>query len=82
MVRMKQQRFGEARDALLKAVAVDPRSPKAHYQLSLAYARLGDEASSERHRELYQQKLREIEELVRRLRTETGLSRSGGGMRP
>ena len=46
MVRMKQGRYEEARDALTKAVSASPDSPKAHYQLSLAYARLGDEASS------------------------------------
>jgi tetratricopeptide (TPR) repeat protein len=82
MILMKQERYAEARDALLKAVAASPASPKAYYQLSLAYARLGDADGSERHRALYQQKLREIEEVLRQLRTETGLSKSGGGMRP
>ena len=37
----------------------NPTSPKAHYQLSLVYARLGDEASSEKHREVYQKMMRE-----------------------
>ena len=49
MVRMKQERYAEARDALLKAVASDPCSTKAQYQLSLACARLGDPASAEKH---------------------------------
>ena len=53
MVRLKQGRHEEARDALLNAVMMNPTSPKAHYQLSLVYARLGDEASSEKHREVY-----------------------------
>jgi tetratricopeptide (TPR) repeat protein len=74
MVRMKQERYAEARDALEKAVAADPASPKAHYQLSLAYARLGDDGRSQKEVELYQRKLREIEERVNQLRTETGLS--------
>ena len=39
---MKQEKFAEARDALLKAAAADPSSPKVHYQLSLAYERLSD----------------------------------------
>ncbi len=41
-VRMNQQRYAEARDALKRAVAADATSAKAHYQLSLAYARLQD----------------------------------------
>jgi tetratricopeptide (TPR) repeat protein len=81
MLRMKQERYTEARDALLRAVAADPASPKAHYQLSLAYARLGDELSAGKQVELYRRKLREIEERVNELRTATGLS-GGGGMRP
>jgi tetratricopeptide (TPR) repeat protein len=78
MVRMKQERYAEARDALAAAVAADPASPKAHYQLSLAYARLGDEASARKEVELYQRKLKEIEEKVAQLRTATGLSGESG----
>ena len=81
LIRMKQERYAEARDALERAVAGDPKSPKAHYQLSLAYARLGDEASARQHVELYQRRLAEIEERVKQLRTATGLS-GGEGMRP
>ena len=62
MVRIAQQRYPEARDALLAAVAADPRSPKPEYQLSLVYARLGDEATAQRHVELYRQKLRDMEQ--------------------
>jgi tetratricopeptide (TPR) repeat protein len=69
-VLMKQRRYAEARDALLKAAAADPDSSRAEYQLSLAYARLGDEASSQKHLELYRLKLRETEERLKKLRGE------------
>ena len=71
---MKQQRYAEARDAFVKVVTVDPDSSKGHYQLSLACARLGDEACSQAHLDLYKQKLRETEERVLQLRTQTGLT--------
>jgi tetratricopeptide (TPR) repeat protein len=61
MVRMTQQRYPDARDALLAASAADPRSPKIDYQLSLVYARLGDQAAAQRHLDAYQQKLRATE---------------------
>ncbi|PYQ25614.1 MAG: hypothetical protein DMF81_01715 [Acidobacteria bacterium] len=72
MVLMKEERFAEARDALEKAAAADPTSAKAHYQLSLAYARLGDEARSRREVELYQKALREVEERLQELRGQAG----------
>lgn len=78
MIRMKQERYAEARDALARAVAADPAAPKAYYQLSLAYARLGDEASAQRYVQLYQQKLREIEQSVNRLRAATGVASTTG----
>jgi tetratricopeptide (TPR) repeat protein len=78
MVRMKQERYAEARAAFERAIAGDPGSPKAYYQLSLAYARLGDEAGAQKQVELYQRKLREIDEQVHRLRTATGISDNGG----
>jgi tetratricopeptide (TPR) repeat protein len=68
LVFMKQERYAEARDALLQAVMAEPTSAKAHYQLSLAYARLGDEAGSARHRALYQKALKEAEERIKQLR--------------
>lgn len=77
MVLMKQDRFAEARDALLTAAASDPASSKAQYQLSLAYARLDDPLRSEKHLALYHQKAREREERVKRVRTVTGF-RVGG----
>ena len=67
MVRMTQQRYPEARDALLAAAAADPHSPKPEYQLSLVFARLGDEATAQRHLDLYREKLREMEQTVKAL---------------
>jgi tetratricopeptide (TPR) repeat protein len=61
MVRMTQERYGEARDALLAASAADPRSPKVDYQLSLVYSRLGDQSAAQHHLDVYQQKLRTME---------------------
>ena len=43
LVRMKQERFADARAFLEHAIAADPLSGRAHYQLSLACARLGDD---------------------------------------
>jgi len=67
MVRMTQQRYAEARDALLVAASADPRSPKPEYQLSLVYARMGDQANSERHLDQYREKLRAMEAAVKAL---------------
>ena len=52
LLRMKQQRYVDARDALLRAIEAEPHLARAHYQVSLAYARLGDEARSRKHAEL------------------------------
>ncbi len=76
-VRMNQQRYEEARVALEEAIAADPTSAKAHYQLSLALARLGDREGSSRHLELYREALRQAEEYVVELRTKAGLGVSG-----
>lgn len=80
MVRMKQDRYAEARDALLKAVASDPSSAKAHYQLSLAYARLDDEVSAEKQLALYRRCVAEAESRIKQVRALTGFSL--GGMQP
>jgi tetratricopeptide (TPR) repeat protein len=61
MVRMKQGRYDEARELLELSAAADPESPKVHYQLSLAYARLGDRERSEDHLERYRRALDELE---------------------
>src|SRR5437879_2169664 len=44
IVLMKRERYAEAREALDKAIAANPDSPDAPYQLSLAYERPGAEA--------------------------------------
>jgi tetratricopeptide (TPR) repeat protein len=72
LVLMQQERYADARDALVKAVAANPDSPRAHYQLSLAYARLGDAATSDKHRQLYQQKMREMEARAADVRRRSG----------
>ena len=79
MVRLKQERYPEAREALERAASAEFPSPKVHYQLSLAYARLGDEAAARRQVETYQRKLRENEERIRNLRLGTV---DGGGVSP
>ena len=76
-IRMAQNRYDEARDVLARAVQEDPTMARAHYQLSLAYARLGDRESSRAHRELYRQTQAEQEERVIELRTSAGLGISG-----
>jgi tetratricopeptide (TPR) repeat protein len=68
LVLMRAERFADARDAFLRASAADPASPKPDYQLSLAYARLGDGANSQKHLALYQQKLRDVEKRINELR--------------
>ena len=68
LVLTELRRYAEARDALLKVVAGDPDSPKAAYQLSLVYARLGDEASSQRYLEVYRANLKAVEERIKTLR--------------
>ena len=75
---MKQNKYAEARDAFTRSVAAEPSSAKPYYQLSLAYARLGDEVNSQKWRELYQQKLKEMDERVLAIRARTGLPSMGG----
>ena len=55
--------------------SADPDSPKAFYQLSLAAARLGDEAGAQRYVQVYQEKLQAVEERVNQLR-------AGGSLKP
>lgn len=78
MVRMKQERYEEACAALEKALAADPASPKAPYQLSLAWARRGDEAQSKKYLEIYRQRVQSIDTRLAEVRAKTGIS--GGGM--
>jgi type IV pilus assembly protein PilF len=74
LLSMKQERYRDAREAFEKVVAADPSSSRAHYQLSLACARLGDDACAQQQVETYKQMLRETEERVKQLRMQTGLS--------
>lgn len=68
LMMMDQKNYAAARDALQKTIAADPDSPKAFYQLSLALARLGDDAGARQYVQLYQDKLRAVEERVNALR--------------
>jgi tetratricopeptide (TPR) repeat protein len=77
MILMTRGEYAPARDALLKAIAADPSSSKALYQLSLAYARLGDDAAAQKYVGLYRDKLREVEARVEELRARTGSVGSG-----
>jgi len=74
---MKQERYAEARDALLKAAALDPCSTKAQYQLSLAYTRLGDPASAEKHLAQYRRCAAEAELRLEQVGALTGFSMGG-----
>ena len=55
MVRLKQERYEEAREALLRSVEANPGDSKTHYQLSLVHARLGDSEASRRALERYRE---------------------------
>lgn len=68
MVLMKRGRYEDARDALLDAVSADATLQKAHYQLSLVYARLGDPARAQRHLELYRRSQQEANERLKAIR--------------
>lgn len=76
-IRMAQARYEEARDVFLRAAASMPGSAKTHYQLSLAYARLGDRESSSKHLDLYRRIRAESDERLVELRTRAGLENSG-----
>jgi tetratricopeptide (TPR) repeat protein len=78
MARMKQERYEEACAALEKALRSDPASPKPPYQLSLAWARRGDEAQSKKYLEIYRQRVREIDMRLEEVQAKTGIS---GGMK-
>jgi tetratricopeptide (TPR) repeat protein len=50
---LQLNQYQKAKQELLAAVAIDPRSARAHFALAQALARLGDEASARQHREEY-----------------------------
>lgn len=60
MLHMRQERFAEARAAFEKSVE-GGANIKAHYQLSLACARLGDRAAAEHHLEVYREAQKGVE---------------------
>jgi tetratricopeptide (TPR) repeat protein len=68
LVLIERRDYAEARDALLKAASADPDSPKVAYQLSLVFARLGDDENARRYVNIYQEKLRGVEERIKALR--------------
>lgn len=69
LIMMERGRYAEARDAFQRAIGSDPSLSKAHYQLSLAYTRLGDEANAKKHLDLYRQRLVEFEKRINELRS-------------
>jgi len=77
LVLMKQEKFADARDVLLKAAADDASSLAVHYQLSLVYERLGDPASARKHRALYDQKLEEAKARLKQARQSLGFPLGG-----
>jgi len=79
-IALESERYPEARDALLAALAAAPSSTKAHYQLSLVYARLGDEASARANLLAYRRETQEAEGRLAKVRALTGFS--PGGMQP
>jgi Flp pilus assembly protein TadD len=50
---LQVKEYEKAKAELLAAVAIAPRSPKAHFALAQAFARLGDEPNARKHREEY-----------------------------
>jgi predicted Zn-dependent protease len=76
LLRMKEERYAEARQSLEAALTAAPDSAKLHYQLSLACARLGDRECAARHVELYKKARRDTDEGVDDLRSQ---SLEGGG---
>jgi tetratricopeptide (TPR) repeat protein len=78
MVRMQQERYEEACAALETALRSDPASPKPPYQLSLAWARRGDDVQSKKYLEIYRQRVRDIDMRLKEVQAKTGIS--GGGM--
>jgi thioredoxin-like negative regulator of GroEL len=53
-------------------MAADPDSSKIAYQLSLAYARMGDDTNAKKYLAIYQEKLRGFEDKLKILRSGSG----------
>jgi tetratricopeptide (TPR) repeat protein len=77
LIAMEREQYSNARDSLTRAVAADPTSFRAHYQLFLACSRLGDEAAAQAHLQRYRQTRREAEDRINELWRATGPSRAG-----
>jgi len=75
-VLMKRGAYSQACEALERAVAAEP-SAKAHYQLSLAYSRLGDDTRAGEQRALYEKAARAEEERLRALGRLGGMAGRG-----
>lgn len=56
-----------------------PGSAQTHYQLSLAFARLGDRESSKMHLDAYRRIRQENDDRLVEVRTRAGLESSGMG---
>lgn len=76
-IAMSRGDFAGARDQFLTAVEISPDLAKAHYQLSLAYARLNDPDNSRKHREFYQEAKAREQEFIVEMRTRAGLGVGG-----
>lgn len=71
LVHMRRERHADARAAFEASLAAAPGSARAHYQLSLACARLGDRDCAAREVALYQKAMREIEERLVAIRRQS-----------
>lgn len=76
-IALEAQRYADARDALLQALEADPTLPGVHYQLSLAYARLGDTPNAESHLTLHNRQTERAAERLAKVRALTGFSEGG-----
>ena len=72
LIAMDRSQYADARAALERAVHAAPLMFKAHYQLSLACARLGDEAAASQYLEQYRQTIRGVQKMIDELRMATG----------
>lgn len=72
LIAMDRSQYADARAAFERAVQADPLMFKAHYQLSLACSRLGDEAAASQYLERYRQTIRGVQKMIDELRMATG----------
>lgn len=78
LVLMQRQDYAGARDAFARTIDAEPNLPKAYYQLSLAYARLGDQDNAQKQVALYRDAQKRVEDRISEMRAETGMSGQGG----